>query len=98
MRLILSISGNGDTAIERENLETSAGDRLPITASFIPGRPSGLPPNTRGRSRREFRGHGFRRAPGVVVLPAANPKLAGDDTALFLGSSHADPQLTPGMI
>jgi hypothetical protein len=41
MRLILSISGNGDTAIERENLETSAGDRLPMAASFARGR--GLP-------------------------------------------------------
>ena len=38
MRLILSISGNGDTAIERENLETSAGDRLPMAASFARGR------------------------------------------------------------
>ena len=41
MRLILSISGNGDTAIERENLETLAGDRLPLAASFARGR--GLP-------------------------------------------------------
>ena len=74
MRLILSISGNGDTAIERENLETSAGDRPPVAASFARGR--GLPA-VRGHPQASLYERVSGDRAGGSRLKSAGPSMAG---------------------